>query len=328
MGIARRIGLGLAGLTAGLGGLFALGPAPGVDVDAVVSRPVGDDVEAHLAAREGAVDDLREGAAAGVVWADPTTKQPTDVVVVYLHGFSADRHELSPVPERVARSLGANLLFTRLAGHGRTSFEAMGEASVEDWLADGLEAMALADRLGRRTVLLAASTGGTLATWLAAEGAPDRVDAVVLVSPNLGLPGLQGTLLTGPWGLQIAEAILGPERQWEPSTPGQRAHWTWHYPTRALAPMVALVRHVDGLDLSGVAAPFQVVLSPHDQVIDPAAARAKLAALPTPPEHVDVVSSEDPFHHTLAGDALSPATNDEVTGAIVSFLRRTVASAE
>ncbi|MDD4273595.1 MAG: hypothetical protein PHG14_07705 [Desulfobacter postgatei] len=38
---------------------------------------------------------------------------------VYIHGFSATRKETAPLSDLVAKTLNANLFYTRLSGHGR-----------------------------------------------------------------------------------------------------------------------------------------------------------------------------------------------------------------
>ena len=46
---------------------------------------------------------------------------------------AATSEEVRPLPEDVAKSLGANLYFTRLAGHGRGDLP-MSEPSMNDWM--------------------------------------------------------------------------------------------------------------------------------------------------------------------------------------------------
>jgi pimeloyl-ACP methyl ester carboxylesterase len=89
---------------------------------------------AILAEREATFDDIVPGAEARVIWAG----EPGEVTrwtVLYLHGFSASSEEIRPVPDHVAAALGANLVFNRLPGHGRTA-QAMGEATAVEWIDD------------------------------------------------------------------------------------------------------------------------------------------------------------------------------------------------
>ncbi|HEV8034541.1 MAG TPA: alpha/beta hydrolase, partial [Yoonia sp.] len=88
-------------------------------------------IEATLAAVEAQVPNLRAGCEKQIIWArTPATR--TQMAVLYVHGFSATGQELRPLPDLVAKALGANLHFTRLTGHGQNS-DAMGQATLADW---------------------------------------------------------------------------------------------------------------------------------------------------------------------------------------------------
>ena len=66
-------------------------------------------VVAWLRARDQDEAPLEPGAESAVEWAVGEAK-PTELCVVYLHGWGASPPELSPVPEQLAAALGANLL--------------------------------------------------------------------------------------------------------------------------------------------------------------------------------------------------------------------------
>lgn len=277
-------------------------------------------LDAWLAAEEAKVPDVRPGDAKGVVWfgaADSTTA----VSVVYLHGFSADRHELDPVPLELARALGANLFYTRLSGHGRDG-PAMAEPTAEDWLADTEEAMAVGRRIGGRVVLLGTSTGGTLATWAAAqEGWADDVAALILVSPNYAPRDTRARMLLWPWGGLIARIVVGPERCWTPDNEAQRRHWTTCYPTRALLPMMALAEHVRTMDPARIRTPVLVLVSPDDQDVDPGATERLFAGFASADKRlVHVEGSAAGGHHVLAGDILAPEWNEPVLRHMLDFV--------
>tara|TARA_B100000780_G_C20939223_1_gene374573 strand:+ start:103 stop:537 length:435 start_codon:yes stop_codon:yes gene_type:complete len=65
-------------------------------------------VETWLHARDQDEAPLEPGAESAVTWAEEA--KPTELCVVYLHGWGASPPELSPVPEQLAAALGANLL--------------------------------------------------------------------------------------------------------------------------------------------------------------------------------------------------------------------------
>jgi alpha-beta hydrolase superfamily lysophospholipase len=300
--------------------IFLLGPRVRIEEEvAPVSVPA--DVDGYLAAAEAAVPGIRPNEAKTVVWHDPESHARTPLSLVYLHGFSADRHELDPVPGRVAKALGANLFLTRLAGHGRDE-SAMATASAGDWLADVEEAMAVGARLGERVVLLGTSTGGTLAIWATLqERWRDPLAAVVVMSPNLGLADPNARLLLWPWGAQIARVIVGPERCFDASNEAQARHWTTCYPTRALLPMVALVERVRTLNPASARAPVLVLYSPDDRVVDPGETVRFFEKYGGSPKLLKVVEGVgDPDSHVLAGDILSPGTTDAVVRETLDFL--------
>ena len=309
-----------------LGVAVALGPRPRVEA-AWTEPEVGPDLEAWLAAREAAVANLRAGEAKAVVWADSMTRARTALALVYLHGFSADRHEVEPLVSELARDLGANAYFARLAGHGQNG-AAMADATVEDWLADAAEAVAIGADIGERVVLVGTSTGATLALWAAARPeAADRLGAVVLISPNLGLRDRASRLLLWPWGGLLGRVVVGRERCFVPKNEAQALHWTACYPTRALLPMMALVAHVRSLDLGQVRAPTLVVYSSRDAVVDPSETESVLASLGgAGPMLFLVEDSGDPAHHVIAGDIMSPASTDAVRERILAFLQSTDAA--
>jgi alpha-beta hydrolase superfamily lysophospholipase len=280
------------------------------------------DLDAYLASREARFDDVRPQARRSIVWHDEQARAPTAVAVVYLHGFSADRHEVEPLVSDLAEELGANVYFARLAGHGRPG-AAMAEAGTAEWLADASEAVAVGARIGERVLLVGTSTGATLALWAAAqEEARGRVDGLVLISPNLGLREPSAGILTLPWGGVAARLVVGRQRCFEPETEEQTRHWTVCYPTRALLPMAALVRHVRRLDLSTGDAPTLVVYSPDDQVVDPDETLRILASMgERGPEWHVVQGSGDPAQHVIAGAIMSPGTTDLVRRRVLEFLK-------
>ena len=321
----RRLPLRLAGLVPVvlvLGTGFLLGPRVGFE-ERWSEPEVPDDPEAWLMEREAGVPDLRLGDEKGVVWADDLARTPTPVSLVYVHGFSADRHEMEPVLSEVGRTAGANVFFTRLRGHGRDG-AAMAEATVEDWLDDVAEAVAVGARIGSRVVLVGTSTGGTLATWAASRPeAATRVAGLVLVSPNFQPKDRTSRVLLLPWGSVVARTIIGEERCFVPESDAQARHWTTCYPTEVLATMMALVEHVRRMDLSSINVPTLVLYSPEDQVVEPLETERVLERMTGIEPEVRIVrSTTDPARHVLAGDIVSPESNEEVRSVILAFLER------
>lgn len=332
----------LIALGVGYGALVMLGPSVTIDEARVVAPQLpGSELpgsglqgsespgsglralEAWLAEREDAVPDLRPQARKQIIWAQPEAPARTPLSVVYLHGYSATRVETAPLADSVAQALGANLYYTRLRGHGRDG-AAMAEATVEDWLSDTREALAVARQIGERVVVIGTSTGATLALWAAAD-APERdaIAALALISPNFGPADKRSTMLNWPGGGVLAELVLGPEYSWEPANEAQAAGWTTAYPTRALLPMMALVDFINQPKrLARVEVPTLFMHTPDDQVVDVAAIRRGFEALGSERRQIAVVSETSaPSRHVIAGDVLSPETTGPLARTIVEFVR-------
>jgi len=306
--------------TATAAAVLALGPRASVE-ERWTQFDVEGPIERRLAQQEERVPDLRPGEAKAIVWANPSAPGRTAISLVYLHGFSADRHEVDPLVADVAREVGANVYYARLAGHGQDG-AAMGRATAEDWLDDAAQAVDIGTRIGNRVVLVGTSTGATLALWAASHPrSPGALAALVLISPNLGLRDRTSEVLLWPWGALVARALLGEERCFEPKNEAQSLHWTTCYPPRALVEMMSLVDLVRYRDLSGLRPRALVIYSRDDQVVDPSATERLLDALGERGVAHIVGESGDPEHHVIAGEIMSPETTDGIRERIVAFLR-------
>lgn len=302
--------------------LFVTGPR--VDRDTTISfdwSAIGDDAEAWLAQREADVAGLRPDVAKEIVWANPAARDRTPLAIVYVHGFSASKGELRPVPDEVANALGANLFYTRLAGHGGDG-AAMAQASLRDWVNDYAEAIEIGRKLGDRVVVVATSTGAALATWASAQPALARdVAGYAFISPNYGVQASGAWMLTLPWGGQIAELVAGKERGFEPRNEAHGRYWTTRYPTSATLPMAALTEIARDTPVETVTAPVLFIFSDADKVVRPELTRQMAERWGGPAEMMLVEGSDDPGHHVIAGDALSPSTNGLVAGRITEWAK-------
>ncbi|MBP2561095.1 alpha-beta hydrolase superfamily lysophospholipase [Neorhizobium galegae] len=318
----RTVGYVCAILITALGVMLMSGPRmPADGFPAFDKARLGADIDAYLSASESHFTDIRTGAAKRIVWADPATKTKTPVAIVYLHGFSASAEEIRPLPDRVAAAFGANLYFTRLAGHGRSG-DAMGEASLEDWLADFSESLAIGEAIGSRVVVIGTSTGASLATLaLADPKIALRISAAVFLSPNYGINSFAALLLTTPVAPQLSRLLLGENRGFTPYNDRHAAHWTIRYPTSALLPMAALVKLSVKSPVEQVRTPALFLYSSLDQVIRPDKVRAVSGRWGGPHEIFDVGRTGDPGNHVIAGDILSPATTGPLADRAVAWLQ-------
>ncbi|MCC4298820.1 alpha/beta hydrolase [Aurantimonas coralicida] len=280
---------------------------------------IGADADAYLARTEADIPNLRENAQKEIVWAYPASRARTPISIVYVHGFSAAKGETRPLADQVAASLGANLFYTRLTGHGRDG-AAMEQADVNAWLNDLAEAVAIGREIGNRVIVIGTSTGGTLATFGATQpGLMQDVAGLVLISPNFGLLDRWAFALDLPWARDLLPLVGGETRGFDPLNDPQAENWTTRYPIGALVPMAAMVRETLRADISGIALPVLTLFSPNDQIVDPAATEAVMARWQGPHEVVEVPASGDPASHVLAGDIVSPQTTDDLAARIVSW---------
>lgn len=315
------LGWGLAGLGVAGGTWLMTQREPAVtDVSFDDSRLEGG-VDAWLLATESRVPNLRPGAAKRVHWAAaPETR--TGWVVVYVHGFSAALHEIRPVPDLVAEGLGANLVFTRLKGHGQDG-PAMAEATVEGWMMDVAEALAIARRVGDRVLLMGTSTGATLATLALHEAMSDQVAGVVLVSPNFRVADPKSALITWPGARWWLPWLAGREIGFAPRNAEHARLWTTRYPSRAVLPMGAAVKAVHRRRHEALRAPALFVFDPGDQIVDHRVTR-KVAArwgAPATLHEVTLGPEDDPSRHLIAGDVLSPRLSAPVAARILDWAR-------
>lgn len=287
-------------------------PAPPQDISALSD---------WLKSSEAAFPDIKQGNAKGIVWAGAPA-QRTPWAVVYIHGFSASRMETAPLAETVAAQLGANVFYTRLTGHGRADPAAMGEATVQDWMADTLEAVQIGQVLGDRVLVISCSTGSTLATWLGTSQEAGRVNAHIFVSPNFGPKDKRADMVNGPWGQKLALLIQGPTRTSQPGSEQEALAWNASYPTKAIFPMMALVKSVRESDLSLFQTPVLVLYSENDETVEPAETLAAFTRLASAHKSIEVVSySKSKGQHVLAGAIKDPAAVAPMADTMVQWLK-------
>jgi alpha-beta hydrolase superfamily lysophospholipase len=277
------------------------------------------ELDGWLHATEAAFTDLRPGTNKGIVW-QGSDRRRRPWAVVYLHGFSASRLETAPLAEVVAQALGAHVFYTRLTGHGRSG-QAMAEALPQDWMADTLEALSIGQLLGDKVLLMSCSTGATLATWLGTSALGSQVAAHVFLSPNFGPKDWRGELVNWSWGRRLVLTMAGESRGWVPESEAEALAWTCRYPTRAVFPMMALVKAVRKSDLAAFQAPVLVHYSEQDQTVSPARVKAAFARLGSPQKQlVPVDYSQSKGQHVLAGAITDPAAVAPIAEGIVRWV--------
>lgn len=320
----RRVGIGVAATIATLAIVFLAGPRNQFGPDEPTAREAPPDTPAllddWLKKQEAKYPDILPGAEKGIVW-NSESKQRTPWAVVNVHGFSASRQESFPVADLIAKALGANRYEARLSGHGRGGLP-MGEPSVQDWLADTVEAAKIGHIIGERVLMIGTSTGATLETWLATRPEGKVVDAYVFVSPNYAPRDPKADIANWPWGKQITLAVIGETRSWTAKDPRVYKVWTTSYPTKAVFPMMALVKRVGEMDLTAFRTPVLMLYSEQDKVISTAKVKDAYARIGAPLKAIEIVTySTDGNQHVLASEITAPESVAPLSDAVIKWVK-------
>ena len=287
---ARRVGVALLGI--GVVGILAVGvllrPRPVFDHTPGPIPRIVDAVAFHEAK-------VAESLAAGVPASNTerlvlNRSAGSEVVFLYLHGFSASRGEGELVVDTLTAEWSANTWYARLPGHGGPG-EAMGTASADQYFDTVTEAVGLASRLGDKVVVVATSTGATLALWAAATY-PEHIDAVIISSPLIEFADPKAGLLLGSaHAEQLTRLVLGETRDLRPrdedGNPVEAVNspWTKRYPSRAVVHLEDVRAHAARSAIySAVTQPTLMFYyyaddTNQDETIDVAAARGAFAQL-------------------------------------------------
>jgi len=299
---------------------YVIGPTVKIDVTTYpVSLP--EDLELYLSQTEQNADLTIRDVAKKIVWANPEKKDRTKISLIYLHGYTATLMETHPLTEMIAKKLNANIFYTRLKGHGETK-ERFAEATANDWLSDTLEAWEIGKRIGDEVIIIATSTGATLATWLALTQPVDQLKALIFISPNFWPADKTAPILLWPWGVQIAKLTTGGEyHPWEPLNEGQEKYWMCSPSIRTSAQVVGLADYVNSLDIKELKAPVLVLYSELDDVVSVPKIKEKFELMGSPLKRLVAVNSENnPSKHVLAGDIVGFHTTEFVREKIEEYL--------
>jgi pimeloyl-ACP methyl ester carboxylesterase len=240
----RRLLTSLLGLLAAAPALGRTPPELPVPMAETIVDP-----EAWLARR------MEEDAALGV-WPQAMPRIHRNVegkastAILFIHGWGATRAEGEYVVDRIADEWNANVFYMRLPGHGIDA-AAQRKAEPAQYTRAVAEALAVTEGLGDQVVVMGTSTGGLLATW-AAGNYPDRVHALVLLSPLYEYSaGWIGPVLNNRAATGLVRLALGKERYagWEGvedrrDLPGYDDHWLITQESMAMVQLDQLRRGV------------------------------------------------------------------------------------
>jgi esterase/lipase len=297
--------------------LFFAGPR--ITTSYVVKKlNLPDDLDLYLKTSESMYTDITPNTEKIIIWAG-NKGEKTPVSLVYLHGYTATRQEVSPVMERVAKALGANIFFTRFTGHGRGA-DAMAECSLDAWINDVHEAWEIGKRIGGKVIVVGTSTGASLSLWLASQK-PEELECLILISANIKPADQSTALLALPWGNLIVKLAIGDYFAYKPANALNKLYWTTRYKSEALLTMMSVVELGKTLDLAAIKVPSLWIYTEKDKVVsipDLLAAYERIGSA-----QKKIVNVKDAKSHVLAGDVISPEKTDFAVDTIITYLEAT-----
>lgn len=108
----------------------------------------------------------------------------TEIVLLYLHGFTASPGESGNLIEFMASKLASNLYLHRWPSHGLFSSDAMCGLTPYILFESARNALNKALEMGRRVVIIGTSLGASLGLWLASNH-PSDIASVIAWSPGI-----------------------------------------------------------------------------------------------------------------------------------------------
>ncbi len=209
--------------------VYFLGPRPSSphyskELPSIPSEPVL--LEKYISEKE-KQHKLKPDNEARIIWANDSSKKKTEYAVVYIHGFSASQEEGDPVHYEFAQKFGCNLFLSRLEDHGIDTSEPLLNLTADRLWNSAKEAYAIGKQLGNKIILMATSTGGTLALKLAAEY--PGIAGLILLSPNIAINDSKAWLANNHWGLQLAKLLKGKYNHAKDTTAEYAQYWNNKY---------------------------------------------------------------------------------------------------
>ena len=282
---------------------------------------IGLNIDEYLIKSEQQFSDIRQGVSKKIIWANKkNTKTP--ISIVYIHGFTASSEEVRPLPDLIAKDINANLYYTRLSGHGRTS-NAMVNSSIQNWMNDLHEAIEIGSRIGKKVIILSSSTGGTISVTSALnKKLSSKILGYIFISPNFGINNKFANLISWPFSEYWLQLILGKTMKHSPRNENNKKYWTMSYPTNALIPMARLVNEVNNKDFSNIKKPALFYFSMEDKVVNPLKIKKFISGWggKSTTEIIKLSKNDDKYSHVLAGHIISPNQTQHARKIMVNWI--------
>ena len=310
----KKLGLGLLALILVLVVVYLLGPTPDAPQLAPEFPTINaslDELDQYLANKEKQVADLRPDNEARIVWAESTQKTPTEYAIDNIHGNSSKCMEGEPVHRQFAQRFGCNLYLPRLAQHGIGNEDAFLNLTEDQLYNSAKEAIVIGQKLGKKVIVMATSTGGLLGLHIAANH--PEITALILYSPLIRLYPPPTKLLDKPWGLQIARLALGSDYYdfTNNSNKLKQQYWTTRYRLEATVMLQNLVMSSMNEDT------FKKIKQPlfvgyyykdeanQDKTVSVAAMKQMFAQVATPANQKQMIAFPKAGAHVIASKLIS-----------------------
>ncbi|MEX0680249.1 MAG: alpha/beta fold hydrolase [Balneolales bacterium] len=268
---------------------------------------------------------------ARIVWNPEYAHQKAPCSIVYLHGYSASYGEGAPAHIRIARDLGCHLYIARLHAHGLRTNEPLQDFYADSLLTSSGYALAIGELLGEHVIVTGTSMGGTLALHLASRF-PDKIDALVLLSPLIGFASKTSMLFDTSWGQRIMRLFLGGRFIFnQPENDDHARYWYGRYHIKSLMTLSHLKNELLSDDMySRIQQPvftgyYYKDEKHQDQVVSVSAILKIKEKLGTPDDKIQFMAFPDAGAHVISSAYRSPA-HEQVYEAVTRFLKKQLVS--
>ena len=169
--------------------------------------------------------------------------------------------------------------------------------------------MAEAKELGDRILLVATSTGGTLALDYVARYPDEAVVGLVLYSPNVAIASASARLVNGPWGLEMLRSVNGGDIRVLTGLPAECTYiWTDRYRIEGIVAVEELLeRTMTAQTFSAVTLPTMVAYyyrdeEHQDDIVSVEAIREMVKQLGTPEHQLREHALAEVSGHVITSD--------------------------
>ncbi len=284
-------------------------------------------LDADIKLSEETFGNIKQDNEARIVWADTANKVKTPYSIVYIHGFGASWAEGAPINTDIAKRYGANLYLARLHDAGTEDPNAFEDLTAENFVDGAKRALAIGKQLGDSVIIIGTSAGGLLTVYLASEH--PELKGIVLYSPCIQVANPALGLITGNWGKQILNMVIGEKSKSEDTDPLQIQYWLQGYHTNGL---IALQKTIDAIAKPET---YQKIKMPvflgyfyknekeQDDVVSVAAMKKMFPLLATPEALKEEVAFPDVGDHVI-GSYIRSKDVESVYKATDEFFRNTL----